>query len=435
MGSGTFFDEKDASENARNPRSPTGIGWIWIARSWCLLASWGALLAWIKSATQAAFTLDCKCDSWLGKWGLVFTAAYWRSPINALRACLSFSLTFSSGVLRRWASSTMGDMSLTYLDCDRVIPLSARWLKSIPVKVSWDDFCDPRHISLTRLESVDQSNHPLRKVHHPHALRESLTELYCQAVVGWKRRVRMVLAGSLISTVLLTKLGTTRMVRQSNHRHSFSAYTPPWDRVAWLWQALARVPGQWSYRQLISWVNFTFPIINVPLIHGDFEEPTRYPLQWTSLSLKMIMMMNWFVKIGLCSPQKRKVKNGCIRPPVSDEVPASGSSSGWSLEGKLGVSLLSGIGYLSCATGGDGITLESSGMLRSRNWVVPFCVEVFSERDISAIFVDRFNLFWWASSALTLRRFSGATRYNFPAMVTQTVFSFSWVTTRIGPVH
>ena len=94
--SGFFFDENEASENARKRSLEIGIDWIVMVVSLCRLASCNTRLASIRFWIVAELMVLCKWLSRLDRSGRVFTAAYCKEPINARKACFSSGLTGSS---------------------------------------------------------------------------------------------------------------------------------------------------------------------------------------------------------------------------------------------------------------------------------------------------------------------------------------------------
>ena len=141
--SGVFFDANEASEKAKNRRSLTGIGWIVMETSLNRLASWRAWLALTRVATVALLMADWRKLSLDARSGRVWTEAYCRLPMRALRDCLSSSLTFSdSWVLRAW-DSFMGSIFFTYSAWDILMLPSLLWVMWIPVKTKLLIFLDP----------------------------------------------------------------------------------------------------------------------------------------------------------------------------------------------------------------------------------------------------------------------------------------------------
>ena len=112
--SGCFFDEKEASEKAKNRILSTRIGWIVMAISLKRFASCRTLLAWTRVCTLALFTWLCRKLSRLDRSGLVFTAAYWSDPIRARRSCCSSLVTGLSISFLRSELTWMGSILDTY---------------------------------------------------------------------------------------------------------------------------------------------------------------------------------------------------------------------------------------------------------------------------------------------------------------------------------
>ena len=106
------FEAKEASENAKNLRSGIEMGFTVIATSECFLASCKAELAWSSVPTFALLISDWRKLNLLDKSGRVWTAAYWRLPMRALRSWRSDSLTSDSSCLRRSIGTLMGSMFL-----------------------------------------------------------------------------------------------------------------------------------------------------------------------------------------------------------------------------------------------------------------------------------------------------------------------------------
>ena len=94
--SGFFCEEKDASENAMNRKSSTGIGLMVMVTSWNLLASCRSLLPSWRVPIVACGMADCNRDRRLDKSGRVFVAAHCKLPTSLLKANLSASVTGSS---------------------------------------------------------------------------------------------------------------------------------------------------------------------------------------------------------------------------------------------------------------------------------------------------------------------------------------------------